>query len=71
MSDTPIFVKELVCPVCGAAEMHSDGKHIHIRGFKVHHSNHWWSQCLVCSGGYDKPNGTYTPENHDGNKGWF
>jgi hypothetical protein len=71
MSGTPIFVKELTCPVCGAKEVHSNGTHVHIRGFKVHDQNHWWSQCLVCSGGYDRINGAYTHANHDGNKGWF
>jgi len=78
MTDITITVKECKCPVCGANETHPEdaGKGILeqrllIRGFKVCDDNgHWWSQCLVCSGCYDKDLKP-TPDNHDPNKGWF
>ena len=63
-------MNEIICPICSAPEAHSSGM-IHIRGNKVHSNNSWHSQCLVCSGGYDKPFGKFTEENHDPKKGWF
>ena len=60
----------LQCPTCGAKEEHKDGNTIQIRAYKVHDEGKWWSQCLVCSGGYDKPDGTFTEVNHT-DKGWF
>ena len=66
-----IVVKEVVCPNCGAEEMHPDGDKLLIRGFKVCDSKgYWWSQCLVCSGYYDSEL-NITPDNWDENKGWF
>lgn len=72
-----ITVKECKCPKCGAEETHPEDagkpileRRLLIRGFKVYHDNHWWSQCLVCSGFYDKDLNS-TPENNDGDKGWF
>lgn len=66
------IVQEVQCPTCGAGEMHEDGDKLNIRGFKVcTDDGYWWSQCLVCSGGYDKLNGTFTEANHDSEKGWF
>lgn len=65
-----IKVSEVKCPKCGAEEMHPDGDKLLIRGFKVHHDNHWWSQCLVCAGYYDADlNYTNDAGNPDG--GWF
>jgi len=60
------------CPVCGVTEHHptQDGV-VQLRGNKVYDQGVWWSQCLVCSGGYDKPNGVFTEANHDPSKGWF
>jgi len=46
-------MKELVCPNCGAHEMHPDGGKLLIRGKKVYRNGKWWSQCLVCAGYYD------------------
>ena len=70
-SNTFFVVKELQCPTCGAPEMHSEN-HIHVRGHKVcDQLGEWWSQCLVCSGYYDKPFGTANVANHDPDKGWF
>ena len=66
-----IIVKEVKCPKCGAEEMHPDGQHVLFRGFKVCDAKgHWWSQCLICSGCYDKDLVAHQ-ENHDPNKGWF
>lgn len=46
---------DLICPTCGAEEMHPDGDKILIRGFKIgDDSGYWWSQCLVCAGYYTK-----------------
>jgi hypothetical protein len=64
------ILNEVRCPTCGAPEVHSDTK-IHIRVSKVHDGHGWSSQCLVCSGGYDKPFGTYHEPDHDPEKGWF
>ncbi len=63
-------VKDITCPTCGAKEMHPDGKRLLVRGFKILTKAGWWSQCLVCSGHYDKDL-TSTPENHKPLKGWF
>ena len=60
---------EVTCPTCGAPEMNGDV--LHLRVNKVHVNGQWNSQCLVCSGGYDKPFGKFTEENHDPKKGWF
>ena len=66
-----MVVTELVCPVCGAEESHPTDDAIQIRGNKVHDHGKWWSQCLVCSGGYDKPGGVFTEASHDPKLGWF
>lgn len=63
-------VSDLTCPTCGSGEMHPNGENILIRGFKVHHGGHWWSQCLVCSGYYDKDL-VPQPDKWDRDKGWF
>jgi hypothetical protein len=66
-----ICVKEAMCPHCGAAEMHPDGDKVLIRAFKVAlEDGYWWSQCLVCSGGYDKDL-VWHQDNHNPDKGWF
>lgn len=72
-----IKVKDCVCPKCGAEEVHPADvekptmeRRLVIRGFKVYHKKHWWSQCLRCSGFYDADLNE-TPDNHDGQKGWF
>ena len=49
-----IIIKDVKCPQCGAQEMHPDGKHVLIRAYKVSDARGWWSECLVCSGHYDK-----------------
>jgi hypothetical protein len=64
-----IVVAEVKCPTCGAEEMHPDGKHVLIRGFKVETNGHWWSQCLVCAGFYDK--NLVPVATGDKQKGWF
>jgi hypothetical protein len=69
MERITIVVKEVKCPKCGAEEMHPDGKHVLIRGFKVFHNGKWRSQCLVCAGGYDKD--LNPVQEFDRNKGWF
>jgi hypothetical protein len=66
-----ITVREVKCTKCGAEEMHPDGEHVLIRGFKVcDEGGYWWSQCLVCAGAYDKDY-NHTPKNFDRTKGWF
>jgi hypothetical protein len=71
-----ITVSDLVCPKCGSPEMHPNGKWLLIRGYKIQHEgSHWWSQCLVCAGYYDK-NLVPIPDAENrrevwGNKGWF
>ena len=74
-----IHVSDCTCTRCGATEIHPDDsekplfeRRLQVRGFKFADAQgYWWSQCLVCSGAYDRPGGTYTPENHDPNAGWF
>lgn len=61
-----IVVQELKCPTCGAGEMHPDGEHLLIRGFKVDN----WSQCLVCAGYYTKDL-EVIDENMRPEGGWF
>ena len=62
---------DLRCPRCGAQEVHPTlPDSVLIRGFKVHHAGHWWSQCLVCAGYYDA-NLVSTPATYDPKKGWF
>lgn len=59
------------CPNCGANEMHPTMNQLLIRGFKVQMDDgHWWSQCLVCAGFYDKDL-NYNNDAGDENKGWF
>jgi hypothetical protein len=76
-----ITVKSIQCPHCGAQETHPTLKYecaghtmsaVLIRGFKVliTPERGWESQCLVCSGYYDK-NLNVTEENHNPEKGWF
>jgi hypothetical protein len=70
MSDMfTITVKEVTCPKCGAEEMHPNGEQLLIRGFKVYNNGKWRSQCLVCSGAYDKD--LKMTNDHNPNKGWF
>jgi hypothetical protein len=65
------IIKDVRCPKCNAVEMHPNGKRLLIRAFKYADENgKWWSQCLVCSGGYDE-NLVFNQENHDPSKGWF
>jgi len=68
-----IVVKDdLRCPKCGATEMHPDGKHVVIRGFKVEMGDgHWWSQCLRCAGYYNADLSEYDNNAGDSKKGWF
>ena len=70
-------VSGLRCPTCGAGEEHPDNTgnietdEVLIRAFKVQlDDGHWWSQCLVCSGGYDE-NLVWHQDRHDPEKGWF
>lgn len=74
-----IQVSDCTCPKCGATEIHPDtvalpiwDQRLQVRGFKFCDSDgHWWSQCLVCSGAYDRPGGTYDPAGHKTDAGWF
>ena len=67
-----VVIDSPVCPTCGAQEEHPTNDHeIQLRVNKVHDQGKWWSQCLVCSGGYDKVNGVFTESNHQSDKGWF
>lgn len=60
-----------MCPKCGATEDHPhDRTKILIRACKLFDDKGAWSQCLVCSGFYDKDL-SETPENHNPEKGWF
>jgi len=38
----------LICPKCGAHELHPDGVHVQIRAYKVTTDDGDFSQCLVC-----------------------
>jgi hypothetical protein len=70
---------ELRCPTCGCGETHPATKMLLIRGYKVQSNGHWWSQCLVCCGYYDKdlnvvPNAEALYRGNVDNmaeKGWF
>jgi len=64
-----IVIKDVVCPNCGAKEMHPNGKLLLIRAFKVHMNGRWQSQCLVCAGYYDKDLNPIP--NAKGTGGWF
>jgi predicted dithiol-disulfide oxidoreductase (DUF899 family) len=67
-----ITISDVTCPRCGAEEMHENGEELlQVRGYKVMIGNTWHSQCLVCSGGYDRINGEFNENRHDGNAGWF
>ncbi len=67
-----VIVKGLQCPTCGATEAHpTDSSTIQIRAYKVCIDETWYSQCLVCSGGYDKVGGTCEEARHNPDKGWF
>lgn len=70
MDEITITVQDVVCPNCGAGEMHPNGDMLLIRGFKVHMDGHWWSQCLVCAGYYDKDL-NYDAEAGRTDEGWF
>lgn len=61
----------LQCPKCGACEMHPTQDLLLIHGFKVSDDDGWWSQCLVCSGGWSKDLSAFDESKHNGNKGWF
>lgn len=63
-------MRGLVCPECGAQEMHPNGEVVLIRGFKVLDGGHWWSQCLVCAGYYDKDL-NYDNDAGNAEAGWF
>lgn len=72
-----IIVKSVECPNCGAEEVHPHDhdkpiieRRVLIRGYKIEHNGHWWSQCLVCAGYYDADL-RETRENFDREKGWF
>ncbi len=76
-----VVVDGVQCPKCGAGEMHPDGDKLLVRAFKVEDQGHWWSQCLVCSGYYEKRRihdaagkrveYELTPGRHDPKRGWF
>lgn len=61
-----------MCPICGAEEDHpTDKDKILVRGYKItDKEGNIWSQCLVCSGGYDKDL-NWNEKSHDPEKGWF
>ena len=62
---------EVKCPRCGAPEECRKSE-IHLRVNKICTADGtWMSQCLVCSGGYDQPFGTFDEKNHKPNLGWF
>ena len=65
-----VYSDSCKCPVCGAEEMHPNGHQLLIRGFKVFDTDGARSQCLVCSGGYNKDL-EWTQSSHDTSKGWF
>ena len=60
------------CPKCGAEECHPTQPVVLIRGCKHRdEQGNWWSQCLVCAGGYSKDLSVFTEANHNPSKGWF
>jgi hypothetical protein len=62
---------QITCPNCGATEKHpTDKNSVLIRAFKL--TDKWgsWSQCLVCSGGYNASL-VWHRDKHDPEKGWF
>lgn len=63
---------DIKCPRCGNGEMHPREHKLLIRGYKVHDSKGWCSQCLVCAGYYDK-NLNYIPNpiNPPAHAGWY
>ena len=66
-----VSIQKMTCPTCNAEEMHPDGDKLLIRGFKyMDTSGYWWSQCLVCSGGYNN-NLVFNETKHNPQKGWF
>lgn len=61
----------IICPKCGAHEIHPDGVSVQIRAYKYSDkSGVEWSQCLICAGFYDE-NKVYHDAKGDKNKGWF
>ena len=63
--------QNIECPRCGAQEEHpTDAGTVLIRGLKHFIDGVGYSQCLVCSGGYDE-NLVFTESNHNVNEGWF
>jgi hypothetical protein len=72
-----IIVKDVLCPKCGAGELNPKTAHLPpldrevlIRAFKAQDdSGHWWSQCLVCAGFFDKDGNEL--QGGDKEKGWF
>jgi len=66
-----VTIKQVRCPTCDSPEEHpTDSNLILIRAYKVADARgRWWSQCLVCAGGYDANLEPIT--DFDTNKGWF
>lgn len=60
----------MTCPKCGAEENHPTENAVLIRACKVEDEQGTWSQCLVCSGGYNEAL-VFNQQNHDPDKGWF
>jgi len=60
----------MTCPNCGNQELHPTENAILIRALKVFDEFGAWSQCLVCSGGYDE-NLVWHENRHNPNAGWF
>ena len=59
-AQNPLFASvepgKLVCPNCGAPEIHPDNKNLAlVKWFKVYDADGTeWSHCLVCAGYYTK-----------------
>lgn len=70
MPEVKCFMRDIQCPNCGAYEMHPTEDKLLIRAYKITTRRGHGSQCLVCSGYYDKDLNE-TPENHEAGKGWF
>jgi len=66
-----IIIQEVKCPMCGAEEIHPNGKHVLIRAFKVEDKGHWYSECLVCAGFYDKNLNPRKGGRDPTKNGWF